>query len=100
MNNFVEKIKQFVFDLNEKGVPIPLVRDPNTDSPSVTMTMMIISFMIAAGGLIGKFANILGAVDTSGANYLFLTAAGLYLGRRMSSDGKKMDITNEKDEGK
>lgn len=80
-------------------MPIPLFRDPNSDSPSVTMTMMVVSFMIAAGGLIGKFANILGPVDTSGANYLFLTAAGLYLGRRISSDGKKTEIeSNEKKE--
>jgi hypothetical protein len=92
----INKIKTFIFNLNEKGVPLPLVRDPNTDQPSVTMTMMLISFTIAAGSLIGKFTNILGDIDTSGANYLFLTSAGLYLGRRMSGDSTKTEI--EKDE--
>jgi hypothetical protein len=96
----INKIKQFIFNLNEKGVPLPLVRDPNTDSPSVTMTMMIIAFVIAAGGLIGKFAKILGDVDVSAANYLFLTSAGLYLGRRMSGDATKTEISSKEEEKK
>lgn len=94
-NKVVEKIKTFIFDLNEKGVPLPLFRDPSHDAPSVTMTMMVIAFCIAAAGLVGKFTKFLGDVDTSGANYLFLTAAGLYLGRKMSGDSKT--ITEEKD---
>lgn len=96
----INKIKQFIFNLNEKGVPLPFVRDPGTDQPSATLTMMIISFAIAAGGLMGKFAKVLGDVDVSGANYLFLTAAGLYLGRRINSDGKKTEISSKEEETK
>ena len=80
----IDKIKQIIFDLNEKGFPLPFIRDPATDQPSATLTMMIISFTIAAGGLLGKLTKFLGEVDVSGANYLFLTAAGLYLGRKMT----------------
>lgn len=99
--SLISKVKTFLFNLNEKGIPVPLLRDPNTDSPSVTMTMMVTAFAIAAAGLIGKFTKVLGEVDVSGANYLFLTAAGLYLGRRMSSEnGKKVEVSNKEDETK
>lgn len=96
----LEKLKQFLFNLNERGIAVPLVRDPNTDSPSVTMTMMLIAFTIAALGLLGKFTKVLGEVDVSGANYLFLTAAGLYLGRRMSSNGKTVEVESKEEEKK
>jgi hypothetical protein len=96
----INKIKQFIFNLNEKGVPLPFIRDPATDQPSATLTMMIISFAIAAGGLMGKFAKVLGDVDVSGANYLFLTAAGLYLGRKMSGTASTTEVSNKEEEKK
>jgi len=96
MNKFVEKLKTFILSLNERGVPVPLARDPDKDGPSVTLTMMLIASCIAAGGLVGKFTKVLGEVDVSGANYLFLTASGLYLGRKMT--GNKNETTIEKDE--
>jgi len=92
-----EKIKQFIFNLNEKGIPLPLLRDPKTDGPSVTLTLMLISFALAAGALVGKFSKLLGDLDTSGANYLFLTTAGLYLGRKMNSDTNKKTVELEKE---
>ena len=95
MSNIVTKIKTIIFNMNERGIPLPLLRDPNKDAPSITMTMMVISFAIAAGGVIGKLTKVLGAVDASAANYLFLTAAGLYLGRRITSDGTKTEIEKE-----
>lgn len=99
--SLIDKVKTFIFNLNEKGIPIPLLRDPKTDAPSVTMTMMIVAFSIAVAGLIGKLTKFLGDVDVSGANYLFLTAAGLYLGRKMSGDTKKTELSsNEEEESK
>lgn len=96
--NVMDKIKQFIFNLNEKGIPLPLIRDPNTDSPSVTMTMMLVAFAVAVFALIGKIAGLVGSIDISGANYLFLTTAGLYLGRRMTSDGKKGEVQGKEEE--
>tara|TARA_R110000868_G_scaffold66014_14_gene197065 strand:- start:2137 stop:2436 length:300 start_codon:yes stop_codon:yes gene_type:complete len=96
----IDKIKEFIFNLNEKGVPLPLLRDPNTDSPSVTMTMMVIAFSIAAAGLLGKLTKVLGDVDVSAANYLFLTSAGLYLGRKMTGTATNTEVSNKEEETK
>jgi hypothetical protein len=92
------KIKQFIVDLNEKGFPLPLLRDPKIDGPSVSLTLMVISFVIAAGGLIGKFTKLTGDIDISGANYLFISTAALYFGRKISGDTTKKTI--ELEEGK
>ena len=93
----INKIKTFILNLNEKGIPIPLLRDPKLDGPSVSLTLMVIAFVIAAGGLIGKFTKFLGAVDISGANYLFISTAALYFGRKMSGDGKKIEVDSDKE---
>ena len=95
--NITDKIKQFINNLNERGVVLPFVRDPKTSQPSVTLTLMLISFAIAAGGLITKFTKVFGEVDVSGATYLFLTTAGLYLGRRMGTDANKKTVEMEKE---
>jgi hypothetical protein len=94
----IDKLKELSYKANEYGINIPLLRDPNADAPSVTMTMMVIAFTIAALGLIGKFTKVLGEIDTSGANYLFLTTAGLYLGRKMSSDSSKKTVDIDKED--
>ena len=94
----IDKIKQFIFNLNEKGIPLPLIRDPQLDGPSVSLTIMLIAFAIAAGGLIGKFTKIVGDIDTSSANYLFISTAALYFGRKMSGDVTKKTIELEKED--
>ena len=92
----IDKAKSLIFNMNENGIPVPLLRDPSHDQPSITMTMMVISFTLAAGALISKFTKITGDIDTSGANYLFMITSGLYLGRKMQGNGK--DLTVDKDE--
>jgi hypothetical protein len=97
----MEKLKQLIIRLNSYGIPLPLLHDPKSDAPSVTMTMMVLSFNLVLFGLIGKYAKGLD-IDMTQAMYLFLTTSGLYLGRKMQNDGKHviLENNNTNEEGK
>ena len=89
----IAKLKEFIQNMNAAGVPLPMIRDPKTGKGSVTLTMTFISFNTALLGQVGKITNLLGAIDLTQANYLFLMCLGAYLGRRMQSDvGKKTNV--------
>jgi hypothetical protein len=95
--SLTNKVKTFINKLNERGIPMPLLRDPKNNGPSVSLTIMVIAFAIASAGLIGKFTKLIGEVDVSGALYLYLTSAGLYYGRKLSGDSTKKTIEMEED---
>jgi hypothetical protein len=95
-----EKIKSFIEKLNRSGIPLPMIRDPKTKEGSVTLTLVFISFNTALIGQIGKVAGVLGGVDLTQANYLFLMCLGAYLGRKMQGDGKKVEIEGDNLNGK
>lgn len=86
-----EKLKNFIQSLNEKGVPIPLLR--LNGYPTLTGTMTFISFNTALLGQIGKVTKFLGDVDLTQANYLFLICLGAYLGnKKLTGDGKTVTV--------
>lgn len=89
----VESIKQKIRDLNEKGIPLPMLTDPKTKESSVSLTMMIISFNVVLLGLMGKAAGFLGGVNLEQAIYWYMITCGLYFGRKISSgkDGTKIE---------
>lgn len=89
----MEKIKELFRKMNEKGIPLPMIRIDG--KPSITATFCFISFNTALLGQIGKVTNIIGGVDLSAANYLFFGCLAAYLGRRMTGDGKKVEISTE-----
>ncbi len=95
----VDKVKELIFKMNENGIPMPLIRDPAKDGPPISFTFYYVAGWLAIFSIIGKFTKLLGEIDVSGANYLFLTAAAMHLGHKMTSDGKN-NITMEKDEDK
>ncbi len=88
----VEKIKQFILKLNNFGVPLPLLRDPKQSAPSVSLTMLFISFNVVLLGMIGKIAKVLD-IDLTQAIYWFGICATLYFGRNMSGNGKSIELT-------
>lgn len=95
--NLQERIKDIIKTLNEKGLPMPFLRDPATQLPSVTLTMMVISFVVAVVSLIGKISISLKGIDTQQAIYLLLVTSGLYLGRRVTTkDGSTVESKEEK----
>ena len=98
MDNIIKSFKAFVVKMNEYGIPLPLLRINGV--PTLTGTMAFISFNTALLGQIGKVSNLIGNVDLSQANYLFLSCAGMYLGRRMQTNGstKSVEFTKEKED--
>lgn len=83
-----EEIKQkylsFVRGMNERGVPLPMVRADN--KASLTATFAFLSFNIWTISIIGKAAGALGGMDTSACLQMFITCACLHLGRKMQRD--------------
>lgn len=88
--------KALIEKLNEKGIPLPLVRADG--KASLTASFAWISFNWAILSQIGKVTKILGEVDTSAANYLFFGCLAAHLGRRMMGDGKKVEISAKNEE--
>lgn len=94
----IDRIKDLINKMNEKGIPLPMIRVDG--KPSITATFAFISFNSALLGQIGKVTKIIGEVDTSAANYLFFGCLAAYLGRRLSGDGKKVEISSTNEEKK
>ena len=92
----MEKIKQFIQKINERGIPLPLLRINGV--PTFTGTMTFICFNTCLLGQFIKVAKVLGEIDLTQANYLFLMCLGTYLGRRMQTSGKQIEL--EKDDNK
>jgi hypothetical protein len=46
MEQLIEKIKGFIKALNEKGIPTPIFRDMVSGKPSITYTMMLVTFVL------------------------------------------------------
>jgi hypothetical protein len=88
----VQKIKEIINKMNEKGIPIPMVRDPKTQKPSVSLTLVVISGNIVLISLLNSFANVFKGVDTESAIYWFIVCFGGYLGRKFQTNGKDLTI--------
>lgn len=112
-----KKWLELVRGMNEKGIPLPLVRDPRIGSGSVSLTLVFLSFNLCAASILGKALitiarvlhigislddssiNLLSDIDTSQALNLFMACAALYFGRRLSKDDKGVSVEG-KDEPK
>lgn len=46
MDELINKIKAFINALNEKGIPTPILRDMVSGKPSITYTMILVSFIL------------------------------------------------------
>ena len=100
--NIPEKWKTFVNSLNSNGIPVPMLRSPDTGKASVSLTLVFISFNLVIIGLMGKYSRMLEGVDVSQAISLFSICAALYWGRKFQKDPKG-NVTVEdapKDENK
>jgi ABC-type bacteriocin/lantibiotic exporter with double-glycine peptidase domain len=80
----LEKLKEHIKKLQEQGIPLLFVRDPLTKQPSVSLTLLIISFFLSIFSLINKFAKIVEGVDVDNTLELLVVCASLYFGRSLS----------------
>ena len=88
-------LKNKLIELNEEGIPLPLIRDPHINAGSFPLTMMFISFNVCLLALIGKLDGKLGGVDYNNALWLFSICGGFYLGRKIQGDGKSIAISSD-----
>jgi hypothetical protein len=95
MNELYEKLKKQIAYWQKNGVPILFWRDEQKKAPSVSLTMMLISFMLCVFSNINKFAKIVDGVDADNSLELFLVTAGLYFGRKLSK--KQIDDDQPKE---
>jgi hypothetical protein len=92
----LDKLKQLYNYLHNRGFKFPLLNDPNTDQPSVTLTMMVISFVFCLAGLFQKLNNTDLDIDMSQALVLLTITSSLYLGHKISTNTVTKDITEIK----
>lgn len=94
----MDKLKELLNKLHEQGLKLPYLRDPIRKVPSVSLTLMIISFGFYFLTLINKFAGWFGEID--GAFQVLVLTTSLYFGRSFSGSGKGKFNTDSKDETK
>ncbi len=94
----IQTIKDFLNKLNQKGIPIPLIKDPKSGMGSVSLSLVVLSSIWVQVALFCKYFTIkCQNVDVSSATNWFLVAAGLYFGRNLSfgSTSLKQEIVKE-----
>lgn len=84
----LDKLKELIKELQDKGIPVIFLRDPITKLPSVSLSLLVISFVLSIFALINKFAKIVDGVDIENTLQLLIICASLYFGRSLS---KKMN---------
>lgn len=85
----MDKIKTLISKLQKEGIPLVFIRDPIRKLPSVSLTLLLISFSVSLFALINKFAKIVEGVDVDNSLELLIICASLYFGRSLSSKMRK-----------
>lgn len=75
----MEKIKELIKQLQDKGLAIIILQDPLTKLPSITFTMALISFVTDQ------------LKHTDASLNSFIVCAGLYLGRKITNSKSSVD---------
>lgn len=88
----LDKLEKFISDMNSKGIPIPLARDPKTGAGSLTFTMAVVSFGICVILLAGRLTKVIGNVDYDNALWLLGLTLSTYLGRQYQKNGKQVTL--------
>lgn len=86
----MEKIKALIKTMQEKGIPVLFVRDPKTKEPSVSLTMVVVSFGLCVIGIIGKMGGYW-QIDINQSLNLLSISSALYWGRKFSSGDKTVE---------
>ena len=93
----IEKWKEVLKQMNEKGISIPLITDRGVGS--VSLTLLFISSVYVQLGLINnllaKLLKTNDTIDMANSLYWFGTCAALYFGRKISKDKDKIEISKE-----
>jgi hypothetical protein len=89
----MKKLKQLQQEIadwcTKKGIPTPVLRDPVTQQPSASFTLLVVSSGLVIFGLLNKMAKLVDGVDIDNALQFFYACAGLYFGRKLTNDKKE-----------
>ena len=91
----MKALEKFVNDLNRKGIPLPVARDPATGKGSATFTAFVVSFGAAVILLSGKIRDFIGETDYNNVLWLLGLTFGAYIGRRVQKKGDEISIDGE-----
>lgn len=91
MKRLKELQEKFVEWCTKKGIPVPILRDPVSQKPSASFTLLVVSSGLVIFGLINKAAKLVEGVDIQNALQFFYACAGLYFGRKLTNDNKEGD---------
>jgi hypothetical protein len=89
MKRLKELQKNLVEWCVKRGVPVPTFRDPVTQQPSASFTLLVASSGLVMFGLLNKIANLVDGVDMDNALQFFYACASLYFGRKLTGDKKE-----------
>lgn len=96
----MQKLKDLLTYMNERGIPVPQARDHGR--PSVSLTLLIISSIMVIFGILKVVIPQLG-IDVDGwlALAWFVTNAVIYSNRgaKISKDGIEIDSSNNTPKG-
>jgi hypothetical protein len=92
INNLTSKWKDFITKMNDKGIAVPTIRDPDTGEGSVSLTLVFISSFLVIVGILSKWSGKLGGVDIDNALQFFYASASLYFGRKINFTSPKGEV--------
>jgi hypothetical protein len=77
-----KKWKSMVSEMNDKGLPLPTVRDPKTGKGSVSLTLVFLSSFLIISGHLLKWFMFDGQLELGGIMEFFYASCALYFGRK------------------
>lgn len=80
--------------INAEGISLAFLKDPSTGKSSVSLTLLIASFVLTIVGIIGKWGGYL-KIDIDQSLSLFYACSALYFGRKITAGKTTIDIKNE-----
>jgi hypothetical protein len=90
--NKLKRLQKRLIDwCTKRGIAVPVLRDPVTQKPSASFTLLVVSSGLVIFGLINKIAKLVDGVDIDNALQFFYASAGLYFGRKLTGDNKEED---------
>ncbi len=89
MKKLKELQDKFVEFCTKKGIPVITFRDPVTQQPSASFSLLVVSSGLVIFGLINKMAKLVDGIDINNALQFFYACAGLYFGRKLTGDKKE-----------
>lgn len=78
----IDKLEKLLDKAHNIGIKLPYFRDPIKGTPSVSLTLLMISFALYILTLVNKIAGVFGNVE--GTFELLVLTSALYFGRSFS----------------